>query len=235
MPFADGVKDAPVIVHGTVGNSYTDWGHERDGGKRIFTYWELSTDEVLKGQAEAGGIIRMREMGGEKDGVGMQVAGAATFSQGEEVVVFLGDKNDEGSYDVWGMSMGKYTFTPDPDGGEPMLRGAGIGLRRPRMTDGDGARPSDVPQKWTVAALRRLIAEQSGAPAPRPAKTALRASPLPRPVPTAAPEPAAASPAPQLQPQAPEVAATPWGLITALGATIVGLLAFVFGRSRKNR
>jgi hypothetical protein len=87
--FPDAVKDAPVVVRGRVGTSYANWVTGPDGTRRIFTFIELTVDEVLKGPSAAGKrSLTMRELGGEKDGVGMQVAGTAHFNQGEDTVVF---------------------------------------------------------------------------------------------------------------------------------------------------
>ena len=239
-PFPDSVQDAPVIVHGTVGPTMTDWGHERDGGRRIFTYWEVEVVEVLKGSAEsAGSILRMREMGGEKDGTGMQVSGAATFSTGEDVVVFLDDKNSEGSYDVFGMMMGKYVLKKDADG-QSILSGAGINsLSRPRIYDADdapGNQAKDAPtvQKWTLEALRRLIASQSNLPgksvvSPRPSavpgKNAVAAARM-----TSVPSPV--STAPQLQTSPPEAQSFPLAMVLAIGAAMLGILWFLFSKTQ---
>jgi hypothetical protein len=227
QPFPDSVKDAPVIVHGKVGTSMTDWGHERDGGKRIFTYWDLDVGEVLKGAAEnPGSILRMREMGGEKDGVGMQVSGAATFSLGEDVVVFLDEKNSEGAYDVYGMMMGKYVLQKDVDGQE-VLYGAGIGRAGGHDGDEPQAEKSPAP-KWTLEALRRVIASQSNLPgkpavSPRPSTAPSR-----RPVPVVTPSPAA----PGLQTPPPEAQSFPLLPVLALGAAILGALWFLISRKR---
>src|SRR6478735_8958545 len=86
-PFPETVYDAPIIVRGHVAGKNTDWGVGIDGVKRIYTLYDLDLDEILKGPL-AGGRVRMRELGGQKDGLGMQVAGTSKFSQGEEVVVF---------------------------------------------------------------------------------------------------------------------------------------------------
>src|SRR6185312_17368613 len=69
QPFSQTVDQAPVIVKGKVGMHYSDWGIDPDGIKRIYTYYELKVDEVLKGSANNSRII-FRELGGEKDGIG---------------------------------------------------------------------------------------------------------------------------------------------------------------------
>ena len=221
QPFPDSVKDAPIIVRGTVGSSYADWGHERDGGKRIFTYWDFQTSEVFKGSL-SGDSIRMREMGGEKDGRGMQVSGAATFNAGEDVVVFLGEQDAEGAYDVWGMMMGKFYVKKDADGQE-YLTGPGIG-------------PHSKPKEWTFDALRRLVASQADASASTTQNSSktIAASPSPNAAsaPLTTPSVSPSMAAPQLQPSDSEASSLPTGLIWVLGITALGVILFYFARKR---
>src|ERR1700722_13674794 len=81
QPFPAAVSDAPVVVRGKIGNSTADWGSMWDGQKRIYTYYDFALAEVLKGPVAGtpGHSITIREMGGAKNGVGMQVAGTARF------------------------------------------------------------------------------------------------------------------------------------------------------------
>jgi len=161
-PFPDTVRDAPTIVHGKVGMSYADWGKGDEGTKRIYTYYELQIEEVVKGNAQ-GHTLSMRELGGEKDGIGMQVPGSAHFDRGEDVVVLLSAKNLEGSYDVWGLSMGKYNLQKD-NAGHEILTGAGISGN---VSDDDGAvhgvKPTNAPSAsvWSLEKLRDLVGAQS--------------------------------------------------------------------------
>ena len=80
--------------------------------------------EVFKGAAQ-GPKLTIRELGGEKDGIGMQIAGAAQFSRGEDVVVTLGPRNADGTYDVRGLMMAKYSLEKDEAGNE-YLNGPGL-------------------------------------------------------------------------------------------------------------
>lgn len=226
-PFPETVQEAPVIVRGTVGASTTDWGKEGDGGRRIFTYWDLRVGEVLKGAvtAKRGELLKIREMGGEKDGMGMQVAGAANFSAAEEVVVFLSERNSENSYDVWGLMMGKLNVKTDAEGRET-LSGASI-------TGEHGDYPHA--SSWTMDSLRKLIATQAS-PAPsltkRIAPEALPlASPTPAPpLPSASPD---ATPAAlQLQPSQPEDQSLPSSIWIVLGALILGIAGYFIARKR---
>src|ERR1700692_3171205 len=75
-PFPSMVEQASIVVRGHVGMSYTGWVEGSDGTTRIHTFTELQIDTLLKGDV-TGRTVIMRELGGEKDGVGMQVMGTA--------------------------------------------------------------------------------------------------------------------------------------------------------------
>jgi hypothetical protein len=105
-PFPTVIKETKNIARGKVGISYSDWSFANDGTKRLYTFTELIVEEVIKG-ALRGPSIMMREFGGTKDGVGMEVSGTASFKKGEEIVVMLGEENVDGSYQVMGLMLGK--------------------------------------------------------------------------------------------------------------------------------
>lgn len=128
QPFPDTVKSAAQIVRGKVGKSETQWATLPDGTKHLFTYYDIEVTEGLKGKPKAGASIRIRELGGEKDGVSLQVSGTAQFGVGEEIVVMLGEGGDtsDRAYPVMGMMMGKYNVEKGADGKE-YLKGPGIG------------------------------------------------------------------------------------------------------------
>ena len=117
--------------------------------------------EVLKGDLRDQTIV-VRELGGEKDGVGMNVAGSAQFSRGQDVVVMLNAMDPDGFYDVKGMMMGRYDVVRDEGGGE-YLTGPGLG-QHPQQTHHesqmDTGRAEKVGTKWTISALRTLIQDQ---------------------------------------------------------------------------
>src|SRR5689334_6400670 len=68
QPFPETVQQAPIIVRGKTGASYADWSKTGEN-KNIYTYTDLQMTEVLKGK-QIGPSILIREMGGQKDGVG---------------------------------------------------------------------------------------------------------------------------------------------------------------------
>ena len=169
-PFPETVKESQAIVRGKIGMKYAKDSLGSDGRSRIYTYYELQLDEVFKGKGlEAGRQIMVREIGGEKDGIGLQVAGAAQFQRGEDVVILLGRANPDDSYDVQGLMMGKYTLEKDSEGHE-YLTGAGVSsLTHPAIRGHEqifqGAN-TKAPIRWSLENLRKLLQEQESAAPP---------------------------------------------------------------------
>lgn len=160
-PFPETVGDSPVIVRGKVGAHFADWANGEDGVRRIYTYYDLQIDEVFRGKVQ-GSSLKVRELGGEKDGIGMQVAGSAHFIQGEDVVVLLSDLNSDGSHDLRGLMMGKYSVNKD-EAGREYLSGAGIQSSSESSNpdeEMEGQTVSSRQKIWTLEALRRLIQSQ---------------------------------------------------------------------------
>jgi hypothetical protein len=214
QPFPEAVKNAPVIVRGTVGMNYTDWGKDPEGTQRIYTYYEVQLAEGFKGNIPNQNSMIIRELGGEKDGVGLHVAGTSQYHRGEDVVVFLRDRNADNSYDVQGMMMGKYNVQIDSSGQE-VLSGPGL-----IENNGPGNHP-----KWTLEALRGLIQTQKGAASPsltdQKTKTTPSESLLHQTDPTRNPP----SPtAPQLQRTAPEEPSRPFIVFGILFGGIIVIL-----------
>lgn len=149
VPFSDSVKDAPLIVRGKIGIHYSEWDQDPEGSKRIYTYYEFIPSEPLKGSIPSQPTLMIRELGGEKDGIGMHIPGTAQFEKNEDVVVFLKPKNQAGAFDVHGMIMGKLNVFTD-EKNEEYLTGPAI---NPRSAGPESPR-------WTLKALRQLIKEQ---------------------------------------------------------------------------
>ncbi len=189
-PFPDTVQDAPNVIRGKIGATSAEWVKGDDGTKRIYTYYELVVDDSFKGKIERATTIQIRELGGEKDGVGMHVSGTAQFNKEEDVVVFLGERNADNSFDLRSMMMGKYNLQKDEEGNEYLV-GAGISaLTRPELRghedlmhpgghgDAHDGAPGGTPgvPKWTLTSLRNLIKTQAaqseaGTPSPNPDQT----------------------------------------------------------------
>jgi hypothetical protein len=170
-------------------------------------------------------------MGGEKDGLGLHIEGTAHFERGEEVVVFLNERNPDGSFDIHGMMMGKLNLEKNSDG-EEILKGPALWIAR-SATSFDS-----TPQKqWTLESLKNLIQEQATPPSPRPEgpptpqftqPASRHTSSLPTPD---LPTPQAASP---LQ-HTPEERGFTWlsGWVGILGLGLLGTLARLWRKRRR--
>lgn len=202
------VAQVPIIVRGTIGTSYSDWGNHDGGGRGLFTFYQLQPTEVLKGQVAAGATILFREIGGEKDGMGEGVPGAAQFTRGEDVVVMLGPQNGDGSYDLRGLSAGKFNIVREEDGSESLTS---VALSPP---------PHDG--KWTITDLKKAVRDQGASP-----QTKILPSAQPTAAPLSpAPSVSAKVPAPQLQtPDAEPSGAKGYdSVLWALGLILIGFV-----------
>ncbi len=192
--FPDAVGESPVIVRGTIGMSYSDYGRSPGDEKRLFTYYELVPSEVFKGSVPDGAIM-LRQIGGSKDGVTMEVPGTARFSRGEEVVVMLGAQGGDGTFNVRSLMMGKFTI--DRLNGKEYLNGPGA-VSPEEVNDGEVIHPEEGMRRprtavYTLEALRELVrakeqepSQAAGTSSPNPSPTAASPSGL-APQPTAAP------------------------------------------------
>ncbi len=100
-------RRAPLIVRGHVTRSLASWD---DGKRTIWTWTEIAVTDPIKGKP--GAVVLIKSEGGEVEGIGQAVSGAATFREGEDCVVFLSPApNEKNTYMVAGMSAGKVLMT----------------------------------------------------------------------------------------------------------------------------
>lgn len=167
-PMGEVVDDAPIIVRGKTRDSRAEWSSPNEPGKKIYTYTELLVDEVIKGEVEAKSI-QIREMGGEKDGVTLEVPGTAQFKHGEDVVLLLSKPAGDGSYPLLGLSTGKYSVTRDSAGNE-MVVGASSHDPYPGGAAHNHGVQNDTSgmKKWSLNDLKKWVSRpgqaQAGAP-----------------------------------------------------------------------
>ncbi|MCP3105430.1 hypothetical protein LZ198_41875 [Myxococcus sp. K15C18031901] len=102
-------KDADAVVHGVVRRTQSRWSGD---GLRIVTDVEIEVSESLKGQP--GGTVVVTQAGGQVGDIGQVVHGLASFSQGEEVVVFLRKRGK--AFGLAGQAQGKYQVQRAADG-----------------------------------------------------------------------------------------------------------------------
>lgn len=95
-------QTADTVVHGTVRRMESRWSGDH---RRIVTDVEIQVTETLKGQA--GSTVLVVQPGGRVGDIGQIVHGLASFTEGEEVVVFL-ERRGTSAFRVTGMAQGKY-------------------------------------------------------------------------------------------------------------------------------
>jgi hypothetical protein len=103
-------QSADTIVHGTVRRVESRWSGD---GRRIVTDVEIQVTESLKGQA--GGSVVVTQPGGRVGDIGQSVSGLASFTPGEEVVLFL-ERRGAQAFRVAGMAQGKYQVQRSAEG-----------------------------------------------------------------------------------------------------------------------
>jgi hypothetical protein len=105
-PLGEVLKETPIIVRGKTGQSRSEW--DKTGRKSLYTYTDFYVTDTIKGNV-TNPRITLRQPGGEKDGIEMNVPGTAHFPADEEIVVLLSNKIEaDESYDVPGFATGKY-------------------------------------------------------------------------------------------------------------------------------
>jgi hypothetical protein len=102
---------AERIVLGTVESQVARW---TDDHQAIYTDVTVLVTRAYKGAVKPGERVVVRREGGALDGLGMRVFGAASFTVGEEVVVFI-EMRGGAAYTV-GMTQGKLRVTAGSDG-----------------------------------------------------------------------------------------------------------------------
>lgn len=105
--------EAVLVVTGRVLAQESAWDQAH---RKIFTYTEIQVLERIAGDADPKTIV-VRTMGGEVGDIGMKVSGVPKFKPEEEVLVFLrNDPVEAGTFQVIGMSQGKFRLVRQPDG-----------------------------------------------------------------------------------------------------------------------
>ncbi len=175
-PLPETVRETEQIARGKIGRKSVREAQSADGRRRLYTYYELQLSEVIKGSLDLDQTpqILVREFGGEKDGVGMQVPGAAQFESGEDVVLMLGSRNVDDSYDLRGLMTGKFNIEKDEDGTE-YLKNAGVSaLTHPVARPYQhllGSNPAETTRsRVSLNDLREIVRTQASEP-PSPSES----------------------------------------------------------------
>jgi len=168
-PFSEFIQSTENIVRGKLNGIHVENGVTADGGKTIYTFATLIIGEVLKGSITGTQII-VRKVGGSKDGVTLEIPSSVVFSENEEGVFFLTSEQEDHSFEVTGMELGKFGI--EQNNGEEILTG-GI-FAYSRIPDGvphdpnEPDRLAENKKPWSITQLRKVIQEQNQAPAAVP-------------------------------------------------------------------
>jgi hypothetical protein len=104
------------IVIGTVERVQPRWDAAH---KRILTDIDVRVSESLKGGG--GGVITLTQMGGELDGVRLEIEGSPAFRPGQESLFFLW-RDRTGRAQVNGLAQGKFDIRRDARTGAATVR-----------------------------------------------------------------------------------------------------------------
>lgn len=105
-------KKSDSIVMARVDDAVASWDA---GHKEIYTYITLNVLQGVKGNKGAT-TITLRQLGGTVDNIASIVPGMPSFRKGEEVVVFLTQKDAAGYPWVMGLEQGKYSVSTGKNG-----------------------------------------------------------------------------------------------------------------------
>jgi hypothetical protein len=107
---------ADRVLYGVVESSTAHWTRDHDA---IYTDVTVRVQRSYKGEVKPGEVVVVRREGGSLEGMGMKVFGAASFTVGEEVVVFV-EQRSGASY-VVGMAQGKLRVSTAANGGKVVM------------------------------------------------------------------------------------------------------------------
>lgn len=106
------VQFSEVILSGRVDGVTTAW----DEGS-IYTYVTVSVRDVLKGWVPERQIV-LKQLGGERDGMALDILGQARFTPGEEALLFLEVRPRDRSLYTTALWQGKWSLSFDVVSGE---------------------------------------------------------------------------------------------------------------------
>lgn len=123
-------ENSALVVTGRVSSVESFWNEKNT---KIFTKTTITVDETFKGDNRA--RVELIQLGGTVGNVRVNVEGALKWAQGEEVLLFL-ESYDAGTWQVSGLSQGKFLIERDPGTGERYVsRGPLEGME---LLDADG-------------------------------------------------------------------------------------------------
>jgi hypothetical protein len=157
MTLAQMSAQSDLILRGTVVDQTSFWSPDK---RYVVTHTTVRIGNKLKGRAPGGAdTVVVRQIGGEVDGVRMEIAGNARLSKTEEVVLFL--KTDTRYGYVQGMAQGKYTVFRGA-GGVDMVRRDLTGLSFTNVIAPTPPQVAFTPGGWEPALTYSELLQQAG-------------------------------------------------------------------------
>jgi hypothetical protein len=166
-PFSEFTKTTNVIVRGVTTGIHAENVANSNGEKMIYTFANLAIKDVIKGSI-TGSSIRIRRPGGTLDEMTLEIPSSVEFKEGEEGVFFLSDEQDDHSYEVTGMELGKFNIVNQ--GGTEILKGGIFAYSKPEKHDSHGGhtfQSGDISENlkpWSITQLKELVQSQGSAP-----------------------------------------------------------------------
>ena len=165
-PFSEFTQSAPIVVRGILSNPRVESSITSDGSRTIYTYANLDVKESIKGNVPTGNVL-IRKIGGTKDNVTLEIPGSPEFLDGEETVLFLSPQQEDRSYEVTGLELGKFGLKDEK--GERILTGGLFAYSKNMENDADGhanraADLSENQRSWTLSELKTLVQRQGSGP-----------------------------------------------------------------------
>ena len=115
MSVGQAVVESKALVHGVVEDQFSQW-EEFDEHRIVFTYSTVRVQHAdFKALPRSRDVV-VRTVGGTVDGYTQVLIDEASFTLGEEVVVFLDMDTDWAHLVVTGFHQGKYTVVRDGSG-----------------------------------------------------------------------------------------------------------------------
>jgi Matrixin len=135
-PVSDLADSSAVVALGRVMSTAV----QAEAGS-IYTYASIDVAEVLKGRLAERTVV-LKQLGGTLPDIGLYISDQATFTPGEDVLVFLAVRPRDGTLYTAGLSRGKWTVLPDLQSGGRTA------------ANGDALVPIDDALRASVAASR---------------------------------------------------------------------------------
>ena len=109
-----------LVVTGRVSSVESYWNEKNT---KIFTKTTITVDETFKGDHRS--RIELIQLGGIVGNIRVNVEGSLSWAQDEEVLLFL-EPYENDTYQVSGLSQGKFLIERDPETGERFVSRAAL-------------------------------------------------------------------------------------------------------------